>query len=463
MKQFCWRFVSTIALMVCQLVPLPGIAVAQNATALNFGPPFPGGPSGSRSIDPGVRGGRPGAGGPLASLNDQERAFFTAAQGVFTEIDSVPKGLGPRFNLDSCAGCHGAPAVGGSSPAKNPQVAMATSNGATNFVPSFITLNGPVREVRFVRNPDGTPDGGVHDIFVITGRKDAPGCNIKQPDFAGQVAKNNVVFRIPTPTFGLGLVESVPDSYLQATLTTNSFMAGIMGISGEFNRSGNDGTITRFGWKAQNKSLLIFAGEAYNVEQGVTNELFPNERETDPNCQYNSLPEDRTNLASTFNSGSQASNYASDTVNFAAFMRLSAPPSPVPDITTVLNTRGGVLFKNIGCNACHAIKQMTGQSAYTGQSNTEFFPFSDFALHDMGSGLADGITQGNANGSEFRTAPLWGVGQRIFFLHDGRTSDIYQAIIAHASNGSEANVVISHFQMLSLADQQALVNFLRSL
>ena len=71
-------------------------------------------------------------------------------------------------------------------------------------------------------------------------------------------------------------------------------MAGIMGISGEFNRSGNDGTITRFGWKAQNKSLLIFAGEAYNVEQGVTNELFPNERETDPSCQYNATPEDST-------------------------------------------------------------------------------------------------------------------------------------------------------------------------
>ena len=70
------------------------------------------------------------------------------------------------------------------------------------------------------------------------------------------------------------------------------------GISGEFNHSGNDGTITRFGWKAQNKSLLMFAGEAYNVEQGVTNELFPNERETDPSCQYNAMPEDHTNLGS---------------------------------------------------------------------------------------------------------------------------------------------------------------------
>ena len=257
MKQFRWRFVSTIALMVCQLIPLPGTAVAQNATALNFGMPFPGGPSGSRSIDPGVRGGAPGAGGPYASLNDEERAFFTAAQGVFTEIDLVPKGLGPRFNLDSCAGCHAAPAVGGSSPATNPQVAVAKANGATNVLPSFITLNSPVREARFVRNPDGTPDGGVHDLFVITGRKDAPGCDIKQPDFAGQVAKNNVVFRIPTPIFGLGLVESVPDSYLQATLTTNSFMAGSMGISGEFNRSGNDGTITRFGGRRRTSRCLF--------------------------------------------------------------------------------------------------------------------------------------------------------------------------------------------------------------
>jgi CxxC motif-containing protein (DUF1111 family) len=456
-------FVSIIAFLVCRLATLPGSAVAQNANALNFGPAPHSGPGGPKSIDPGVRGGKPGAGGPLPGLSDQEQAFFAAAKDVFMEVDSVPDGLGPRFNLDSCAGCHAAPAVGGSSPATNPQIAAATSNGAINAVPSFVTSNGPVREARFVRNPDGTPDGGVHDLFVITGRKDAPGCNIRQPDFDGQLARNNVVFRIPTPTFGLGLVEGVPDSYLQAVQSANRLMAGIMGISGEFNRSGNDGTITRFGWKAQNKSLLIFAGEAYNVEQGVTNELFPNKRETDPNCQYNALPEDSTNLAPASDSGSPAADYASDTVKFAAFMRLSAPPSPVQDIATALSSRGGLLFKNIGCSACHAIKQTTGRSGYAGQSNVDFYPFSDFALHAMGSGLADGITQGNANGSEFRTAPLWGVGQRIFFLHDGRTSDLYQAISAHASKGSEANAVIANFEMLSRADQQALVNFLRSL
>src|SRR5437867_8719578 len=109
------------------------------------------------------------------------------------------------------------------------------------------------------------------------------------------------------------------------------------------------------------------------------------------------------------------------------------------------------------------MKQTTGQSGYLRQSKVEFFPFSDFALHDMGRGLADGVSQGNANGREFRTAPLWGVGQRIFFLHDGRTSDLHQAILDHASEGSEANSVISNFKQLSPTDKQALLNFLRSL
>src|SRR5947208_3376955 len=82
--------------------------------------------------------------------------------------------------------------------------------------------------------------------------------------------------RFPTPTFGLGLVESIPDDYLEDALAAKNGLKDSLGISGRLNRSGNDGTITRFGWKAQNKSLLIFAGEAYNVEQGMTNELFPN-------------------------------------------------------------------------------------------------------------------------------------------------------------------------------------------
>jgi CxxC motif-containing protein (DUF1111 family) len=445
--------------------------------------------------DPGVRGGPAGAGGPLPGLSTtpagfSEADFFNGARQVFQEIDSVSGtiggepgvGLGPRFNLNQCSGCHAQPAVGGTSPgitpntpfAVNPQVAVATLDGATNVVPSFITANGPVREARFVKNPDGTADGGVHDLFTITGRTDATNqpnantrtnttCNIAQPDFKTQLAANNVIFRIPTPTFGAGQIENTPDSNLQATVAASASFAASLGISPFFNRSGNDGTITRFGWKAQNKSLLIFSGEAYNVEQGVTNENFGNEREGNLNCQFNPTPEDTTNLTPrTPSTGSAAADFSSDIVNFAAFMRLSAGPTPAPNAFP--NTAHGFdVFKFVGCSACHAVQQTTAASPFTNQSLVKFQPFSDIAVHQMGVGLADNVSQGNADGDDFRSAPLWGVGKRIFFLHDGRTKDLLEAIRQHASQGSEANEVIEEFFELSNQDQQAVLNFLRSL
>jgi CxxC motif-containing protein (DUF1111 family) len=126
-------------------------------------------------------------------------------------------------------------------------------------------------------------------------------------------------------------------------------------------------------------------------------------------------------------------------------------------------THGQQVFSNIGCQACHALSLTTAKSAFTGQSNVTFSPLSDFALHDMGFGLADNISQGGANGQQFRTAPLWGIGQRIFFLHDGRTKDLVEAIRDHASAGSEANAVINNFELLAPTDKQALLVYLRSL
>jgi hypothetical protein len=219
--------------------------------------------------DPGVRGGDPDVGGGRAGLTSNYSTLFTAALARFQEVNSVSgnlpgsdsQGLGPRYNGDSCAGCHVQPAIGGTSPNSNPEIAFATIFGATNTVPSFVKPDGPVREARFVRNPDGTPDGGVHDLFVITNMKDAPGCNIAQPDFAGAVEANNVIFRIPTPVFGLGLVEEIVDANILANMNAHRDAKADLGIGGRPNRNGNDGTITRFGWKAQNKSALIFAGE----------------------------------------------------------------------------------------------------------------------------------------------------------------------------------------------------------
>ena len=442
--------------------------------------------------DPGPRAGAAGAGGFYPALNAKEQAFFNQALNVFKEVDSVSgtlpgengSGLGPTFNGNSCAMCHAQPAAGGSSPGlispqnpvPNPQVALATQHEARNTVPSFITAQGPVREARFIAVPNrgNTRDGGVHGLFTIKGRSDAPGCNLAQPDFATQLANNNVIFRIPTPTFGLGLVEATPDAILAANLAADASQKAALGISGRLNTTGNDGTVTRFGWKAQNKSLLIFAGEAYNVEQGVSNEAFPNERSAVAGCVFNPSPEDGTNLLDpvTGLSLGTASEMSSDVVNFAMFVRLSAPPVPVTSTPSQLN--GQALFGSVGCALCHTPSLSSGPSRFTGMSNQTYHPYSDFALHNMGASLADGIHQGTAGPDEFRTAPLWGVGQRLFFLHDGRTSDLLQAIRAHASEGecmnptnqncgSEASQAIQRFNSLSASQQQDVLNFLRSL
>jgi CxxC motif-containing protein (DUF1111 family) len=429
--------------------------------------------------DSGPRGGAAGAGGPILNLKPDAQALFDQALMQFEEVQSVSGdiegedsgGLGPTFNGNGCAMCHKQPAIGGTSPSVNPQVALAKLHHASNTVPSFVLPNGPVREARFVRNRDGSLDGGVHGLFTIAGRDDAPGCNLLQPNFAQQLAFNNVVFRIPTPVFGLGLVENTPDAILRANLAATRDARFRRGIGGSFNTSGNDGTITRFGWKAQNKSLLIFAGEAYNVEQGVTNEVFPDERAGVDGCVFNPLPEDANGV-----SDEARENPFSDTVNFAIFMRLAAPPTPAPETDSTRN--GSNLFNTIGCALCHSPSLTAGPSVFS--SNTDevtYHPFSDFALHHMGSVLADGINQGAAGPDQFRSAPLWGIGQRLFFMHDGRTSDLLQAIEAHADCadssdhdrfghshcGSEANGVVRNFNKLNPSQVQDILNFLRSL
>ena len=416
---------------------------------------------------------------PLPGLTAGQLALFNVSKAEFNAPEEVDEGLGPRMNLDSCQGCHAYPASGGSSPRVNPQVAFAHAAGATNTIPPFITANGPVREVRFVKAPDGSPDGGVHSLFTLQGRSDAVGCTMAQPDFAGAVANDNAIFRIPTPLFGAGLIEQIPDSAMIANQTASAPTRQAFGIrgrvnivlagstlSGQPNLNGNDGTAARFGWKAQNKSLLLFAGEAYNVEMGITNELFPTERDETPTCQFAPTPNDVSNPDAT-----TPSDMLSGIEKFAIFMRFLAPPTPSATFPggAASITRGKGLFTAIGCAACHTPTLTTGWSSVAALSKKPVNLYSDLMIHDMGPGLADGISQGQAGPSEFRTAPLWGLGQRIFFLHDGRTSDLVVAIQQHASgstrtsDASEANTVVANYNRLSQSDRQNLLNFLRSL
>src|SRR5438067_1654197 len=372
-------------------------------------------------VDPGPRGGVANAGGPLAGLSAVEVSAFNDAKQTFVEIDSVSggivgedgSGLGPTFNANSCASCHAQPAVGGTSPHPrlgqvrrvNPQIAFATLDrlaGRNQIVPSFILADGPVREARFVRNADGTPDGGVHGLFTIAGRVDAPAsCATGQPNFAAQLAANNVIFRIPTPVFGLGLVDNTSEEQLTSRFANTATQRAAFGIKGHFNRNGNDGTITRFGWKAQNKSLVIFAGEAYNVEQGITNEVFPTATEEDPSCNgaRKPAPNDVTRMDANDDLNQAFQNpvhILADWMQFSLLMRFTDGPQPAPNPSHSAQ-RGRQVFADIGCALCHTPTMQTAPVMNSAVlQNRPVNMFSDLLVHDMGAGLADGISQGAA-------------------------------------------------------------------
>ena len=440
----------------------PNTTLAISLVLLGLQPPL------FAQTDPGPRPGAPTAGQPLSGLSAAQVAFFQEGLRRFQEVEDVStNGLGPRFNSTSCSSCHAFPAVGGTSPKVNPQVNFANNH---NALPPFISSTGPVRAARFINKPDGTPDGGVHSLFTIIGHAGTPStCQLPQEDFSDAA---NISLRIPTPLFGLGLIEAISDATLEANLAANASQKAQLGISGTFNRNANDGTITRFGWKAQNKSLHIFAGEAYNVEMGITNLLFPNERDNTPGCSPVGGFNDKFNLTAAASASGTNYTQFDDVTTFAAFMRFLAPPAPAA--FSVSAARGQALFTSIGCAACHSPTLLTGVSTFgPALSNQTIHPYSDFALHHMGPGLADHITQGLATGDEFRTTPLWGLGQRLFFLHDGRTNDLAKSINAHgappqagggpAAPPSEANASTALWNALSPSDKQALLTFLRSL
>jgi CxxC motif-containing protein (DUF1111 family) len=422
---------------------------------------------------------------------------------TFPQFTTNSNGLGARHNADQCFGCHFQPTLGGSGgflvpnpmdlarfgpagarPPENPQFDLIPHRfGRRNMVPSFQQQYGPMREVRFIYKVDANgdfirdskgaliPDGGVHQLWTVRGMSNdntIPNCTITQPNFEKQVQQNNVAFRIPLQMTGLGLIDSIQDREILARHAATQRQRAVLGIAGRPNRSGNDGTITRFGWKAQNKSLTMFAGEAYNVEMGISNELFPTATEEDPNCNGSGkpAPNDVTRMDSDDKENQSFSNpvhILADWMQFSLLMRFTDGPQPAPNPSQSV-LRGKQLFSDIGCALCHTPAMQTAPAMNSAVlQNRQVNLYSDLMLHDMGAGLADGISQGQAGPREFRSTPLWGVGQRLFFLHDGRTGDLLEAIRAHRSDGSEANAVIKAFNDLQVADKQAILNFLRSL
>jgi len=445
--------------------------------------------------DPGVRGGAPSAGGFLSGLSTDELNFATAALGNLGTrasgfngsysvtgtgtLEPLP-GLGPRFSSNGCWSCHNYPAVGGASPPLNLEVGIATEMGGRNTVPSavyfvdglpLIRSNGPTR---IAWQPSVN---GLLKLYTITGRSDAVGCTLSQPDFATLLAKHDIAPTIPIPLYGIGLVEDTPQTNM-ISAEDAAYMTGLGITPLRFNYD-RDGGATRLGWKSDASSVEAFAARAFWVDVGVTTQIYPRKNDETSGCVFNATPEDHPLLARRSpNTSSISADYASQQVLASQFARYLAPPTPAcvgenggtstcytgaqGAVTTGSVYNGEQMFNRAGCNACHIKTHTTGLSPMTGQSNVSYDSLSDYGLHNMGSALANGIHLGAAGSADYKTAALWGLGQRLWLIHDGRTSDLYQAIQAHYSTGSEANTVILNFLGMSASNQQDVLNFLRA-
>ena len=434
-----------------------------------------------RAKDPGVRGGPAGA-GDAPGLERRGTGVLRRRPADFEEVEGVATGLGPADEPRQLRRLPRPARVGGTSPAVNPQVAFARRTAAPigSRVPSLhhAATAGPRSpvQVQSGRHPGRGRAQHRHDHGADGSRPAASGPAKTSPR---QFANRNVIFRIPTPLFGAGLIEQIPDSAIlanqaaNATTKSSSASAAVPiaagGRHGDTNNNGNDGTIARFGWKAQNQSLLLFSGEAYNVEMGITNELFQQEREREPHLPVRHGPQRRHRHPTV-------SDHAGRPQRDREVRLLPALPGARPlrrrtrRVASTSISNGKQLVHEHRLRALSHADAEDGQFHGGGAAQPDRQPLLRPSAPCHGAGPGRRYPPGqSARGDEFRTAPLWGLGQRIFFLHDGRTNDLIEAIQAHKSAGntkfgpSEANAVIDNFNNLREGDKQDLLNFLRSL
>jgi CxxC motif-containing protein (DUF1111 family) len=379
-------------------------------------------------------------GGALPGLTEDQVRLFVAGREDFSSLEEPNEGLGPLFNGRGCVECHAVPTVGGvtDSPTLRERRIGRMVNG--RFDP-MLEFGGPVLHLFSITGlrgqfPDQVP-ADCHLPEVIPVPEEAQFLSLRQPQ----------------PLFGMGLVEAIPAE----TILDNVGRFRRLGIRGKANFNGP--RLGRFGWKAGVPSLLEFSGEAYLVEMGITNAIAPQEAHelrSDRAFRQAGRCDTGPELEAATNEGNSTGVGA--ILNFTNFMRFLAP-LPRGPITPAVQ-RGERIFARVGCGACHVPEMRTGKNPIAALSQKPVRAFSDFLLHDMGDGLADGIEQGLATGREFRTAPLWGLRFRPFFLHDGRTTDLQEAILLH---GGEAEKVIEAFRDLPDRARQDLLDFLRSL
>lgn len=370
---------------------------------------------------PGQQESVPGA--PLPGLTPRELELFRLGRSDFLQVESATEGLGPLFNGTSCAQCHNIPVIGGTG--------------------TIIEIRAGYRDAagKFHAPPGGT----LMHLFSVPPHD----CQVAVYDEANVIGK-----RISIPLFGAGLIEAIPDETL--IRLEDPFDANGDGVRGRAAMVEDIATgfrrVGRFGWKAQQATLLAFAGDAYINEMGISNDLFRKEplgnvsRERAPRCLPSSTPEDTRDLRT----GLRGID------NFENFLRFLGPPgrAGIDD----LSLRGERIFSDIGCATCHVPQLTTGPSANPTFDRKAVPLYSDLLLHDVGTG--DGIEQADAKGEEIRTPALWGLRFRRPLLHDGTAPSIESAIERHYR---EASTAIERFKMLPSQARKELLAFLKSL
>lgn len=368
-----------------------------------------------------------GLGAPLIGLSAPQLAAFNAGRNDFVANETPASGLGPIFNDSSCVRCHQNPFAGGTNGA--PNTAVTRFGRITNGVfDPMANLGGSLLQAR-----------SIHPAAM---------------EFVPAAATIRAT-RITTPVFGAGLIDAIPDATIQALAATpkadgvKGRAASVIDVVSGLPRIG------RFGWKAQQASLLAFSGDAYLNELGITNRFFPLENAPNGNIallnQYN-------NQVTIVGLQAPADAMGMTKVDrVTSFMRFLAPPPIQPLSASAM--AGQPLFQQVGCALCHTPTLQTGPNPVIALSNQIVRLYSDLLLHNMGT-LNDGIAQGNAGGNEMKTAPLWGLKARPSWLHDGRAKSIDAAIRAH---DGEASIARGRYQALSTAQRQQLLDFLNAL
>ncbi|MGY5512561.1 di-heme oxidoreductase family protein [Vibrio antiquarius] len=420
---------------------------------------------------------------PAANLPMSKRLDFSVGNSFFRNpwvqapaSTDARDGLGPLFNTNGCQNCHikdgrGHPPEQNDLHAVSMLVRLSipamTSEQKTAYIRDGVipepTYGGQLQDFAL---QDQTPEGKIEitytdvpvkfkDGTTVTLRK--PHLNITDLGYGDMHPDTEFSARVAPPMIGLGLLESIPDETLLAWADAQD--ANKDGISGKVNKvwdiEKDDFSIGRFGWKAGQPTLMQQNAAAFNGDVGLTSHLFPNENCTSKQSICDDMP----------NGGKpEVSENILDFVEFYS-QHLAVPIRRNMNDPSV--KLGQKIFAASGCESCHKTSVKTAKRPeLPALSEQLIHPYTDMLLHDMGEGLADNRPEYLANGREWRTAPLWGIGYteevngHTYFLHDGRARNLMEAVLWH---GGEAETAKQNVLALNKKERDALIAFLNSL